>query len=360
MMVARRHGAAMFLDLLLERGGLCVDLLDRFRKRTRQHAGLAACIDRNDDLALAGYSLNGFGQLHDRPGQRSRDQHRQYGRAQHRDRTDQERGIPDARSRRHDRGVGDGLDDADPFGAGQQGRGKRYPAGAGGLVRNDIRAALRCSRLRRQMREIDLPVVRLAEQRAEFARTIGMNEIVALPVDDIDRLARPRRRPDTVECAPHVDIDHEKAEQLAIICEDRRRDAKRRPVHLLDQSVAATEIERRDIDLSGTEPDRFLEIAAIASLLQALFGNDPNCIVRSRAVDADQLAAVVIKADDPKHRVGGLGFEFRRKRDASRSRQVFSETPSIGSVPPALRARTSPCSATAERKPATSPVALAA
>ena len=65
-------------------------------------------------------------------------------------------------------GVGNGLDDADPFGAGQQGRGKRYPAGAGGLVRNDIRAALRCSGLRRQMREIGLPVGRLAEHASRI------------------------------------------------------------------------------------------------------------------------------------------------------------------------------------------------
>ena len=85
---------------------------------------------------------------------------------------------------------------------------------------------------------------------------------------------------------------------------------KCRPVDLLDQSVAATEIERRDVDLSGTEPDRFLEVVAIASLLQFLFGDDPNRVVRSRAVDADQLAAVVVEADDPKHRIAGLGFEF--------------------------------------------------
>ena len=132
MMVARRHGAAMLLDLLLERGGLCIHFLDRLRKRAREHAGLAACIDRNGDLALAGHPLNGFGQPHDRPGQRPRDQHRQHGRAQHRDRADQKRGIPDARSRRHDHGVGGGFDDADPFGAGQKGRREGYPAGPGG------------------------------------------------------------------------------------------------------------------------------------------------------------------------------------------------------------------------------------
>ena len=77
--------------------------------------------------------------------------------------------------------------------AGQEGGRKGYPAGPGGLVRNDLGAALRCSGLRRQMREVGFPIVRPAEQRAEFARTIRMNEIVAGPVDDIDRLARPRR-----------------------------------------------------------------------------------------------------------------------------------------------------------------------
>ena len=70
----------MILDLLLERGGLGVDFLDRMRKRAREHAGLAACIDRNDGLAFAGHPLNGFGQPDDRPGQRPRDQQRQHGR----------------------------------------------------------------------------------------------------------------------------------------------------------------------------------------------------------------------------------------------------------------------------------------
>ena len=67
------------------------------------------------------------------------------------------------------------------------------PSGSGGLVRYDLGAALLSSNLRRQMREVGFPVIGLAEQRAEFARTIRMNEIVALPVDDVDRLARRHR-----------------------------------------------------------------------------------------------------------------------------------------------------------------------
>ena len=115
MMVARRYGAAMLLYLLLERGGLCIDFLDRMRKRAREHAGLAACIDRNGGLPLAGHPLNGFGQPDDRAGQRPRDQQRQHGRGQHRDRSDQKRGVPDACSRRHDHGVRGGFDDRRPI-----------------------------------------------------------------------------------------------------------------------------------------------------------------------------------------------------------------------------------------------------
>src|SRR5262249_28021152 len=143
--------------------------------------------------------------------------------------------------------------------------------------------------------------------------TIRVKEIVALPVDEVDLLARPRRRAYAVERAPHIDVDHEKAERLAVVREDRRRDAKRRPVHGLDESVAATQVERRDIDFSRAEAGRFLEVGAAASLQQSLFGHDPNRVVRSRAIDTDKLTAIIVKAYDPDHRIGGLGFEFGRE-----------------------------------------------
>ena len=54
MMVARRYGAAMILNLVFERGGLGIRFAHHLRKRARQHAGLAARIDRNGGLAVAG------------------------------------------------------------------------------------------------------------------------------------------------------------------------------------------------------------------------------------------------------------------------------------------------------------------
>ena len=61
MMVARRYGAAMLLYLLLERGRLCIHFADCLRKRAREHAGLAACFDRNGNLLVTGHPLHGFG-----------------------------------------------------------------------------------------------------------------------------------------------------------------------------------------------------------------------------------------------------------------------------------------------------------
>ena len=61
MMVARRLGAAMLLNLPFEGGGLCVHFVDRLRKCAREHAGLAACVDRNGDLLVPGHPLHGFG-----------------------------------------------------------------------------------------------------------------------------------------------------------------------------------------------------------------------------------------------------------------------------------------------------------
>ena len=146
MMVARRDGAAMLLNLLLKRDGLRIDLPDRLRKRARQHAGLAASIDRNGDLALSGHPLNGFGQPDDRPGQRPRDQQRQHRRDNTAIGSDQKRGVPDARRRRHDHGVRGCFDDADPFGAGQKGRGESHPVGPGSMIRHEVGDALVLSR----------------------------------------------------------------------------------------------------------------------------------------------------------------------------------------------------------------------
>ena len=90
-MVARGLGAAMILNLVLERGGLCIRFAHHPGKCAREYAGLAAGVDRNGGQPVAAGALDGRRQLNDRPGQRPRNEHGQCGRAQHGDQSDQER-----------------------------------------------------------------------------------------------------------------------------------------------------------------------------------------------------------------------------------------------------------------------------
>ena len=121
---------------------------------------------------------------------------------------------------------GSGLDDRDPLLAREQGRRERHSARPPGLVRHDLVAALRASERRRQRRKVRLPVIRPAELAAEFARRIGMNEIVALGIDDIELCAGPDRRQDVLENPAHIDVENENAEWLAVRCENRSSDAQ--------------------------------------------------------------------------------------------------------------------------------------
>jgi len=214
----------MLLNLAFERDGFCIRFIHDTCKRARQHTGLAGRVDRNGRCAGAGGAFDRLGQFGDRPGQRARNKQRQRGRAQHRDRSDEDSGVPQRRGRRHHDRVGYAFDDGNPFGAGQNGRRKCRSARSSGLIRYDIRDALPGPRRRCQIREIGFPVGRVAELGAEFTRTIGMDEVVAPLVDDVDFLTRPRRRTDAVEGLAHIDVDHENAERF---CRRRRRPASR-------------------------------------------------------------------------------------------------------------------------------------
>ena len=193
VMVARRLGPAMFLDLALQRLGLGVGLLQHPRKRPCQHAGLSARIDGNGGRVAFADALDRRRQLTDRPGQRAGNEHGQRGRSQHRDQSDQHGRVLDGRRRRHEHRVRECFDDTDPFAAGQQGRSERHPARLPGLILDDPGHALPCADRGGQIREVALPVARLVEQRGEFAGGIGVDEIVAAAVDDIDRLAHLHR-----------------------------------------------------------------------------------------------------------------------------------------------------------------------
>ena len=77
--------------------------------------------------------------------------------------------------------------------AGQNGRRERDAARPSGLIRHDSRDALRRAERCGERREVAPPVGRRAQLGAEFAGGVGVNEIVAAFVDDVDVFPRPRR-----------------------------------------------------------------------------------------------------------------------------------------------------------------------
>ena len=71
MMASRFLGAAMLLDLALERGRFRPRLLDHPGEGACQHTGLAAGVDGNVGVTAAADRLHGRGQATDRPRQRT-------------------------------------------------------------------------------------------------------------------------------------------------------------------------------------------------------------------------------------------------------------------------------------------------
>ena len=216
MVISRGFGAAMFLDLAFQRGGLCIHVAHHARKRPRQHAGLAAGIDGNGDWLAAAGAFNSRRQLNNRSRQRPRNQQSQCSGAQHRDQADEQGGILDGRQQGSDECVREGFDHRCPFIVGQNGWGQRGAARPSGSIRHNAREPLHGSERRCQVGEVGQPTRRLARLRPEFARGVGMNKIFAAFIDDIYLSTGPHRRPDAIKRRPHVDVDDDDTERLAI------------------------------------------------------------------------------------------------------------------------------------------------
>ena len=309
-MVARRFGAAMFPDLALERGGFRIRLAHHPRECPRQHPGLAAGIDRDRHRIVAADAFDRRRQLTDRPDQRFRKNQRQRGREQHRDQTDLYGAVADRRRRRHEHSVRKGFDHADPFIAGEKRGRECFSAELSGFILHDARDTVGCSKRGRQVGEVFLPVGRRAEVRAELARGVGMNQIVAAFIDDVDLSALPHRRPHPVEGRSHVDVDDGDAERLAVGCHQGGGDAQGRHVRYFDDTILLIEIKCGNVGLIGRQADRLLEVAAVALALQLRIGNQPDGMVRARTIDTNDFASAILDADDPELRVSRLGFEF--------------------------------------------------
>ena len=307
-LVASCLGAPPLLDLVLQRRGLGLGLLDHVGKGPRQHAGLASGVGWNRGRLATPNRLDCFGESPDRTGQRSRQQQGERGRDQHRDDADREARLLDDNCGRHEHGVGHDTDDADPLALSQDRRRNRGAARLAVAFRHDMGYALRRSGGVSEIGEVVLPARRCAQLRAELAGPVRMHDVVAVAADDVDLFAPSARDPDTVEHLAHVDIDDDDAEQPVIGSVQRCCDAQCRDVRQLNRPVVDVQIDRRNIGLIFGELDRVLEKEAIVLGLQGFVGNDADRSVRPGAVDTQIFGAV--GADDAKFRVSRIGFDI--------------------------------------------------
>ncbi|MGB7888595.1 MAG: hypothetical protein WBL55_19850, partial [Xanthobacteraceae bacterium] len=158
--------------------------------------------------------------------------------------------------------------------------------------------------------EVVLPAFRFAEVGGEEPAGVGMNQIIAAAVDDIDMRARLRTCRKLMQDRLHVDIDDRHAERLMIGRLDDGRDAQHRNAH--GTPAPHTELNRRDINLSQRRRLRRFEKVDCARVLQLAVGDDTYRAVLAETVDPDQFAPVgeIDQAEDIVGRLGGkLGGE---------------------------------------------------
>lgn len=77
--------------------------------------------------------------------------------------------------------------------------------------------------------------------------------------------------------------------------------------------LAGREFDGRHINLARRQSYRFLKVGSFALALQFAVGGNSYRSVRAGAIDADQLALVVVKTDDSKLSIAGLGLDLGRE-----------------------------------------------
>ena len=138
-----------------------------------------------------------------------------------------------------------------------------------------------------------------------------MHQIVAPLIDDIAAAASGGVGADPVKRRPHIDIDDHDAERPPVRRIHRGCDAQHRDTRGFD-----AEIDLRDIDLAGRQPDGLPEGLAIALALQLIVRNDPWGDAGIGAVHPNQFAPAIVSPDVTELVIIRLGDEFRGELNA--------------------------------------------
>ena len=157
----------------------------------------------------------------------------------------------------------------------------------------------------------------VAQQVAEGAPRLGVEEVVAGVVDEVEGVGRLPLHggADEVEEAVGEDVEHHYAVAHAVGADHRLGVADHRGVGLLDAAVFAVEIERRDVDLALGQGERPLEVVLVAPILERPAGLEAHragVAVEARldplhplVVQVACLVVVVARADEVAEGVAG-------------------------------------------------------
>jgi hypothetical protein len=115
----------------------------------------------------------------------------------------------------------------------------------------------------RKLGKVVLQSSRATARRAELPARIRVDQIVALVVDQVDAAAVRRSRANTGKGRPQIDVNDHHPKRRAVGVMQRRGDAQDRNSGRLDDAILPVEFDRRDIDLAGAQPGRFLQCSLI-------------------------------------------------------------------------------------------------
>ena len=214
----RIEQAAALFDFAVERSRLVADICVHAGECPRQNADLAARAGGSDDQFVARQPFDRPRHLRQRSGHGAGDDHRQYECNQHRsERSDCAR-IANGRRSGNKGGIGKGLNRSDPRTTSQPQLLPCHAEAPAGAVTDDPRSRIIALQQFHQPGVFVLHTRRRTHLKAELALYIGMEEIIARVVHDVDAAAFACSTANAVEYGPQIQIGDDDSKPPTIRC----------------------------------------------------------------------------------------------------------------------------------------------
>ncbi len=304
-------GLVEHLRLATERLGLLGEALGHVGEGGGKDADLAGEPPGHRHRPATGESVDRLGDLDQRPCHRSGQQYRQQDGEQHGGAGGEQVGAPRRAGRSQQHGIGIGLDDAEPRAISHLRSSQRHRHLRAAGIRDHRGAAPGGADRAGKPGQLLLPAVALAELETEGMAGVRVQQEVAIGIDQVDQRILVHGGADPFEDRTQVEVDDDDAERLASGVVQRRGEAHHRHVRHFQRAMLLVELDRRNVNFAGWQHDAAAEIATVALGRELLLRHNARGMVRSGAVDADDLAAAIGEADQAKLLDGRLGLRLR-------------------------------------------------